>query len=237
MKKRALPLLCLAVAAVHGPAMARDPSFVAASQTRADLILMAPPSPDAAVTRAELAELHRIEAGRTKAQEQQAIADEADETMFLYQIVLGEKFNAASLPLTAAFAKRVKNDEGVNSTPAKEAFHRMRPYNLDKTLHPVCKTKTKDDSYPSGHATAGYLNALALIDMLPERRDAILARAADYANNRLICGVHFASDIEASKLLAYVTHAVMANNPQYQKEMAVARAELRAALGMPKAGD
>jgi len=235
MKKIALPLLCLVIATA--PALARDPSFVAASQTRADLILMAPPAPDSAITRSELAELHRIESSRTKAQEQQAIADEADESMFLYRTVLGEKFTAANLPLTAAFAKRVKNDEGVNSTPAKEAFQRMRPYNLDKTLHPVCKTKTKDDSYPSGHATAGYLNALVLIDMVPERRDLILARAADYANNRLICGVHFPSDIEASKLLAYVTHAVMANNPQYQKEMAVARAELRAALNVPLSGD
>ena len=235
MKKIALPLLCLVIATA--PALARDPSFVAASQTRADLILMAPPAPDSAITRSELAELHRSESSRTKAQEQQAIADEADESMFLYRTVLGEKFTAANLPLTAAFAKRVKNDEGVNSTPAKEAFQRMRPYNLDKTLHPVCKTKTKDDSYPSGHATAGYLNALVLIDMVPERRDLILARAADYANNRLICGVHFPSDIEASKLLAYVTHAVMANNPQYQKEMAVARAELRAALNVPLSGD
>jgi len=86
-------------------------------------------------------------------------------------------------------------------------------------------------------ATPRYLNALVLIDMVPERRDLILARAADYANNRLICGVHFPSDIEASKLLAYVTHAVMANNPQYQKEMAVARAELRAALNVPLSGD
>jgi acid phosphatase (class A) len=235
MKTIALPLLCLAIAA--GPALAHDPAFVAASQTRADLILMAPPAPDSAVTHAELVELHRIEAGRSKEQEQQAIADEADESMFLYHSVLGDQFNAANLPQTAAFAKRVKNDEGVNSTPAKEVFHRMRPYNLDKTLHPVCKTKTKDDSYPSGHATAGYLNALALIDMVPERRDAILARAADYANNRLICGVHFASDIEASKLLAYATHAVMANNPQYRKEMAVARTELRAKLGLPAMAD
>jgi acid phosphatase (class A) len=25
----------------------------------------------------------------------------------------------------------------------------VRPYNLDKTLHPVCTTKSKNDSYPS----------------------------------------------------------------------------------------
>jgi acid phosphatase (class A) len=109
--------------------------------------------------------------------------------------------------------------------------------NLDKSLHPICATKTKNDSYPSGHTTAGYILALSLIDMVPEKRDAILARADDYANNRLVCGVHYASDLEASKLLAYTIHAVMANNPQYQKELAVARLELRRSLGLPLASN
>jgi acid phosphatase (class A) len=69
--------------------------------------------------------------------------------------------------------------------------------------------------------------ALTLVDMVPEKRDLILARADDYANNRLICGVHYRSDIEASKLVAYTLHAVMANKPQYQQELAVARAEVQ----------
>ena len=91
---------------------------------------------------------------------------------------------------------------------------------------PICPTKTKNDSYPSGHATAGYLMALTLIDMFPDKRDAILARAQEYANNRLVCGVHFPSDIAASRLVAYSVHAIMANKPQYQQELAAARAEV-----------
>jgi acid phosphatase (class A) len=150
--------------------------------------------------------------------------------MFAYADVLGPSFDAARLPLTAVFALRVKNDEGVNATPAKEAFQRVRPYNLDKSLHPVCKTKTKNDSYPSGHTTAGYLAALVLVEMVPEKRDAILARAADYAHNRLVCGVHYPSDVEASKLVAYATHAVMDGNPAFQVELKTATQELRQAL-------
>jgi acid phosphatase (class A) len=80
---------------------------------------------------------------------------------------------------------------------------------------------------------AGYMLALTLIDMVPEKRDAILARAEDYGNNRLICGVQYRSDLQASKLLAYSVHAVMSNNPQYQKELAAAKLELRQALGLP----
>jgi acid phosphatase (class A) len=236
MKKISLPLLCLATLAL-GSAHAADPSFVSAQQTNAVQILMSPPAADSLTTKAELAQLHHLESTRTPAQVAQAQADDQLETMFIYKNVLGEKFDPANLPVTAAFAARVKNDEPVNATPAKIAFHRVRPYNLDKTLHPVCHTKTKDDSYPSGHTTAGYLGALVLIEMVPEKRDEILARAAEYAHNRLVCGVHYPSDLEASKLVAYSTHAVMDANPQFQKELAAARTELRTALGLPAAAN
>jgi len=146
-------------------------------------------------------------------------------------------FTPEAFPITAAFSARVKNDESINATPAKDSFQRVRPYNLDKTLPPICVTKTKNDSYPSGHTTAGYILALALIDLIPEKRDAILARAEDYANNRLICGVHFPSDLQASKLLAYSIHSVMGINPQYQKEMTAARNELRQVLNLPLASN
>ena len=232
MNKTALSLFCCLAVLAGSPAQAREPSFVSADQTRAFQILPQPPAADSATTKAELAELHRIEANRTKEQAAQAVADDKNETMFIYRNELGAKFTPEALPITAAFSARVKNDEGINTTPAKEGFQRIRPYNLDKTLHPICVTKTKDDSYPSGHTTAGYLLALALIEMVPEKRDAILARADDYANNRMVCGVHYRSDLQASRLLAYSTYALMSANPQYKKEMAEARLELRQVLGL-----
>ncbi len=226
MKPIALTTLCLCLGlpfSVH----AKDPSFVSAEETRAFQILPAPAAAQSDKTKVELAELHRLEGTRSDAQKTAAMADDKEETIFIFKQQLGDWFNAQTLPQTAAFGLRVKNDEGINTTPAKTGFARVRPYNLDTTLHPVCVTKTKDDSYPSGHATTGYLMALTLIDMVPEKRDAILNRADDYANNRLVCGVHYRSDIEASKLLAYTIHAVMANKPQYQQEMVVARAEVQ----------
>lgn len=227
-----LSLLSLSLAAAL-PALAAEASFVTAAQTHVAQILPSPPLPDSDITRAELVQLHQLQASRTPAQVARAIADDNEETIFLFRDVLGEQLDPAMLPLTKAFSARVKHDEGVSTLPAKAEFHRMRPYNLDKTLKPVCKTKTKDDSYPSGHTTAGYIAALALIEMVPEKRDEILARAADYGNNRLVCGVHFASDVQASKLLAYSIHAVMDTNPQFNVEMRAARAELRKALSLP----
>lgn len=228
MKTILLPLCMLLAGVAH----AATPSFVSPEQSRALQILAAPPVPGSATTQKELAELHRIEAARTAQEAEQAMDDERDESIFIYRKVLGAGFTPQALPVTAAFSARVKNDEAVNGSPAKTGFARMRPYNLDKTLHPVCKTKTKDDSYPSGHTMAGYLMALTLIEMVPEKRDAILARADDYAHNRLVCGVHYPSDLEASKVLAYSVHALMTANPQYQQELAAARLELRRSLGL-----
>ena len=70
--------------------------------------------------------------------------------------------------------------------------------------------------------------------MVPERRDAILARAADYANNRLVCGVHCASDLEAGKSVAYAIVGLITNDPVFEAEFVPAQAELRHALGLNK---
>ena len=234
MKKLLLAAACLA-SLIAVPALARDPNFAGPDQTHGLEILHAPPADDSDATRAELAELHRLESTRTQEQSDQAVWDDRNEHIFIFQNVFGEKFNERNLPLTAAFGQRVRGDESLNTAPAKTGFHRPRPYNLDKTLHPICKTGVKDDSYPSGHTTSGYLLALALIDLVPEKRDDILNRADAYGFDRLVCGVHYSSDLEASKLLAYAIHAVMAQNPQYKLEMAAARTELRAALGLPEA--
>jgi acid phosphatase (class A) len=226
MKPVALTTLCLCLG-LSSLTHAREPSFVSAEETHALQILLAPPAAQSDKTRAELAELHRFEATRSDVQKAAAMADDKEESIFIFKQQLGDWFNAQTLPQTATFGMRVKNDEGINTAPAKTGFARVRPYNLDTTLHPICATKTKDDAYPSGHATTGYLMALTLIDVLPDKRDAILNRADDYANNRLVCGVHYRSDIEASKLLAYTIHAVMANKPQYQQELLAVRAEVQ----------
>jgi acid phosphatase (class A) len=221
-------LLVMAAACANG-ALARDAVFVKPEQTAALHILPAPPAVESPPARAELAELHEIQKRRTPHDVMRAVADDTNETVFLFGDVMGSGFNPQALPVMTAFAARVRGDEGPNTEPAKQGFDRTRPYNLDHSLHPVCKTKTVNDSYPSGHATSGYLLALTLIDMVPEMQAAILARADEYAQNRLVCGVHFRSDIQASRLVAYAMHAAMSANADYQRELAAARQELRAA--------
>lgn len=191
-----------------------------------------PPAVDSPANNAELAVLHQIEATRTPGQIAAAKADEDEEDMFAYKTVLGAVFNPDALPITAELGVHVKNEQSVAGGALKAVFARPRPYQTDKTLHPVCALTEAPNSYPSGHALTGYLEGLTLAEIVPEKRVEILARADDYAHNRLVCGVHYPSDVEASRRVAYAVFGYMMATPRFQRDLSAAKSETRAKLGL-----
>jgi acid phosphatase (class A) len=191
-----------------------------------------PPAVGSAVQKAELAELHKIEAARTPEQAKRAKEDEDDESIFAYKTVFGPGFSAEALPVIAVLGDHVKNEQSVAGGALKLVFKRPRPYQSDATLHPVCDLTEMPNSYPSGHGLTGYLEGLTLAELVPEKRVEILARADDYAHNRLVCGVHYPSDEEASRKIAYVVFGYMLATPRFQKDLAAARVEMKAKLGV-----
>jgi acid phosphatase (class A) len=197
-----------------------------------DLILAPPPARGSAIATTELTELHRIETTRTPAQIIQAQADDHEEDIFVYKTVLGPSFTAEALPLTASLSAHVRKDESAASSPLKKIYHRARPYQVDNTLHPVCPLNPEPTSYPSGHSLSGYLLAFTLVQLVPEKRQQILDRADEYVHNRLICGVHYASDIEASRRVAYIIFGSLVASPDFQRDLAAAREETRRKLGL-----
>ncbi len=234
--RKSLLSACAALLILTGSAAAKElraPAFVPTADFDALDMLPHPPAADSVTTKKELTILHWIEDHRTPEEVAQAKADEAERDIFIFKTVLGDGFNAQALPLTALLSKHVEDDQQADSEPVKNKFDRVRPYNNDKTLHPVCALKTVADSYPSGHSMTGYLMALTLASMLPEKRDAIFARADDYLHNRLICGVHYPSDVQAGKEVAYALFGVMEDNPKFKAERAAAEAEIRKALNLP----
>jgi acid phosphatase (class A) len=200
-----------------------------------NLILSPPPSRVSATTAAELTELHRIESVRTPAQITQAQADDHEEDIFVFETVMGPGFTAAALPITASLSERVRKEESAAGGLLKKLYHRPRPYQVDSTLHPVCPLNPEPTSYPSGHSLSGYLLAFTLVQLVPEKRQKILDRADDYVHNRLVCGVHYASDIEASHRAAYAIFGSMVASPDFQRDLAAAREETRRKLGLPVA--
>jgi acid phosphatase (class A) len=89
-------------------------------------------------------------------------------------------------------------------------------------------------SYPSGHAAFGMSCAILLAEMVPEQRDALFVRGREYGLARLVVGAHFATDVEAGRVVAAVAAAQMQQNAAFRHDFELARIELRAALGLPR---
>lgn len=225
-------VLAVALGVFHYHVFAKGDLPVDPAELHLDDIIAPPPPEDSAAVKAELAELHRIEQTRTKAEVAAAQADEKQEDMFAFHTVLGEQFNAANLPLTAALSAEIHDEENAATSALKSEFRRPRPYQFDRTLHPVCGTTSQPNSYPSGHSTTGYLEAFALAEMVPEKRQEILDRAADFAHNRMVCGVHYPSDLAAGQETAYALFGALMATPEFRSQLAAARVEVRGELGL-----
>ena len=206
--------------------------YVDTAVLNAGALLADPPAADSAANKAELATLHRIQEARTPELAASAKADEDEEDIFVFKSVLGPQFTPDALSLTAMLGAHVKNEQGVVGSMLKRSFQRPRPYQTDNTLHPVCEVKTTHDSYPSGHSLTGYLEALTLAELVPEKRNEILLRADEYAHNRLVCGVHYPSDIEASRRVAYVMFGYMLASPKFQHDLEASRLEIHTKLSL-----
>jgi hypothetical protein len=71
-------------------------------------------------------------------------------------------------------------------------------------------------SYPSGHTTYGYTGAVVLAVLVPERYPQMMVRGAEYGNNRVIMGAHYAMDVLAARTLALYDMAhLLANDSAY----------------------
>ena len=71
-------------------------------------------------------------------------------------------------------------------------------------------------SFPSGHTTYGYTGALLLALLTPERYREMIARGAEYGEDRIVVGAHYATDVLAGRTLAtYDVAHLLANDPAY----------------------
>lgn len=63
----------------------------------------------------------------------------------------------------------------------------------------------------------------------PRKAQAILARADEHAENRLVCGMHFRRDIVGGQALGTAVALEMLKNTVFKAEVDAAAKELRAA--------
>ncbi|GBQ93767.1 acid phosphatase precursor [Asaia krungthepensis NRIC 0535] len=122
------------------------------------------------------------------------------------------------------------NAETGRTSEEKHYWKRLRPFIGND--QPICVSREsnlrKSPSYPSGHTIAGYSTALVLSALLPERSAELLQRGRVIGESRIVCGVHWASDVAAGYQAAGAFAVATLENPTIRALMPQAREELLA---------
>ena len=104
----------------------------------------------------------------------------------------------------------------------------LRPYAKFKesSLDPAYDSKYSDiTSYPSNYAFMGWLTALTLVEICPDKQNSILKRGYNYSPNSVISGLNWDSDAEAGRLLACAMTALLHNHSNFNNMIKSARKE------------
>jgi acid phosphatase (class A) len=193
-------------------------------------LLPAPPPEGSPAAKAELEELDRIQAARTAEAFARADRDFKTRNASIFAGAIGKGFDLGHLPATAKLMDMVGREEDAAAEIAKDHFRRTRPWIVDPALNSCSKNDAPQSSYPSGHSTMAYAMGVVLAALVPDRADKIMARAADYAENRLVCGMHRRRDIQAGQVLGTVVAEDLLRDPRFHADFDAAKAELDRAL-------
>ena len=120
-------------------------------------------------------------------------------------------------------------------TPGADKYGDSRPFQTEPTILPIVgpdyfnvpagnevynrgpvMNLIDSPSFPSGHTTYGYMGSLLLAELVPDRFQEMVVRAAEYGNDRIIMGSHYAMDVLGGRTVAtYDLAHLLANDPAY----------------------
>jgi len=207
----------------------------------ATAIIGPPPAPDSPRGKAERAQFDETRKLANTPAWSQAIAD-ADLSgrngLKSFSCAAGVTLSAEATPTLANMLLRMTDDAARIYQPAKAAYQRPRPP-VGNTA-PICVPREAwietDGSYPSGHGLIGWAWASVIAELVPDKASPILARGKAFGDSRIVCGVHFQSDVEAGRYLGSALVTRLHDDPGFMSDLAKARAEVAAsrAKGPPQ---
>jgi acid phosphatase (class A) len=146
-----------------------------------------------------------------------------------YSCSLNAPITERDTPTLFRLLRRVKTDANLSTNDAKVFYNRQRPYvvNHEKTCAPEGDERlSKNGSYPSGHTTIAWTWALVLVEISPDRADALLLRARVFGENRNVCNQHWYSDVEWGRTMAAALVARLHTSAEFLADLEVAKKEL-----------
>lgn len=203
--------------------------------------LIHPPANSSDQTRAELDYLVSLQNTRTKEQIDRAkyIANigswfnllnptdpdykENKKQLFYIAESAGDWYNYQNFPATAQLLFNCIQDIRVTEFRLKWHFKRPRPYHLEPALQPL--TRIKSPSLASGHTLWAFTQAFLFSEIIPEKRADFIAKADEVRWSRELLGIHYPSDNEASRVIAWYLLKFWMNNPQFVRDLDEAKRE------------
>ena len=146
-----------------------------------------------------------------------------------FSCALGIPVSQEGTPNLNMLLRRTLLDAGLATYAAKDKYNRQRPFVVtgEETCTPAEQPMlSKDGSYPSGHSSIGWAWALVLVQAAPQNMDALLQRGYAFGQSRVICGVHWQSDVDAGRLIGAATVARLQSDETFKAQVALARDEI-----------
>ncbi len=156
--RKTLILTAVAAIGLTTPAWAEDAAgpkpALMLSAAEIDPARLLPPQPaeGSPAARAELAELHAIEAARTPDLLAHAASDDVTKDASIFAAAMGPGFDLSRLPATARLMGEVRREEKAAADKAKAFFQRKRPVAVRVEALPRTVRGTMRDACVIGHA-------------------------------------------------------------------------------------
>lgn len=149
-----------------------------------------------------------------------------------FQDAFGMPINEQKTPALLELLRRSMDCVRLTAQQAKNIYQRKRPFEQFGDSSLIQQRNEYDDevgsfSYPSGHTLRGFTTAYLLSEINPDSINALVLRARIYAENRLICGHHYKSDVDASILLAGALVARLHADATFCRQLKKAKGEYK----------
>ncbi len=197
-------------------------------QTTLVHLLPPPPAAGSAQEQADQAEVLKEQQARTPEQAALALA-EANPDLDVIIKPLGLGLTEKHYPITRDLLKKVANEMDLICRRSCNVNKRDRPYVAQLEVKPV--STDPGFSYPNGPTARSHAIAVVLSALFPNESKDILARADAIAQEQVLAGLAYPSDVAASKTLAEaLVQDLIAVDP-YERDLEDVKAEVRRRSG------
>jgi acid phosphatase (class A) len=156
------------------------------------------------------------------------VADGASAILDDFACVIGQRIEQSRAPALMTLMERARLDIAQATRAPKLHYRRLRPFVGNDAE--ICVMRTSDlgnaFSFPSSHATQAWTYAAIMAALMPEKATQFFVRARSYGESRIVCGLHWASDIEAGRTAASAVFAALQGDAGFRADLEKARAEL-----------